>query len=172
MICLKLLTLKSRSKISNYDLRSLGFIDAYVSVDIEVEQIKIIYQRQVIATHHVILGKGTFISDKAHFESRNLKLNLLSKLETTSDLIEYAKTFSFEIQSFCATLSLFRRSFQIAKVATLYLIKLHQKLKLQNKDHLLNVAITKVMQKYHHDEISTHHIDEELKILQTFQEVS
>ncbi|MDY5904701.1 MAG: hypothetical protein SPJ72_06335 [Succinivibrio sp.] len=54
----------------------------------------------------------------------------------------------------------------------MYLIKLHQKLKLQNKDHLLNVAITKVMQKYHHDEISTHHIDEELKILQTFQEVS
>ena len=86
-----------------------------MSVDIEVEQIKIIYQRQVIATHHLILGKGTFISDKAHFESRNLKLNLLSKLETTSDLIEYAKTFSFEIQSFCATLSLFRRSFQIAK---------------------------------------------------------
>ena len=79
---------------------------------------------------------------------------------------------SYEIQSFCATLSLFRKSFQIAKVATLYLIKLHQKLKLQNKDHLLNVAITKVMQKYHHDEITTHHIDEELKILQTFQEVS
>ena len=158
--------------LGNYYSVPYEFIDAYVNVDIEDGQIKIIYQRQVIATHHMILGKGTYISDKTHFESRNLKLNLLSKLETTSDLIEYAKSFSFEIQSFCATLSLFRKSFQIAKVATLYLIKLHQKLKLQNKDHLLNVAITKVMQKYHHDEITTHHIDEELKILQTFQEVS
>lgn len=140
-----------------------------LSVDIEGEQLTVFNDQDVIATHALLHGINLYSTINDHMLSSHKAISVDEILyKNSNDILNHAKTLSFEILTYCYALLHRDYDFFEMRKACLYIFKQYAKLSSDPERQKFNEAIRMVVKKEPLNKLSSYMIDKEFGLLNMF----
>ena len=154
--------------LGNYYSVPADLVNTCLNVDMDEHRIYVKIRDQIVANHKRVDGVGALVTDRSHLNTKCPINSHKINLNTIQEILNYAKRYSNEVLSFCMSIALKKDSLNVIRPSTVYITRLYQKFKNNNAEDLINTAISNVLYRYDIDELNTHLVDKEIKLLQTF----